>query len=83
MVKLIVGLGNPGSKYHETKHNVGFMVIDQIAKEQSVVFTEDKNFKADIGSFFLNGEKIYLIKPITFEMCLNTHFLKLFQVGAM
>lgn len=66
MVKLIVGLGNPGSKYHETKHNVGFMVIDQIAKEQSVVFAEDKNFKADIGSFFLNSEKIYLIKPTTF-----------------
>lgn len=66
MVKLIVGLGNPGGKYHETKHNIGFMVVDRIAEEKSVSFAEDKNFKAEIGSFFQNGEKIYLVKPTTF-----------------
>ncbi|AIX03799.1 aminoacyl-tRNA hydrolase [Streptococcus agalactiae] len=66
MVKMIVGLGNPGSKYNDTKHNIGFMAIDRIVKKLDVNFTEDKNFKAEIGSDFINGEKIYFIKPTTF-----------------
>lgn len=66
MTKLIVGLGNPGSKYHETKHNVGFMAVDLLAKELDVSFSEDKTFKAEVGSTFLDGEKIYLVKPTTF-----------------
>ena len=66
MTKLLVGLGNPGDKYFETKHNVGFMFIDQLAKKQNVTFTHDKIFQADLASFFFNGEKIYLVKPTTF-----------------
>lgn len=66
MTKLLVGLGNPGDKYFETKHNVGFMLIDQLAKKQNVTFTNDKIFQADLASFFFNGEKIYLVKPTTF-----------------
>lgn len=66
MVKMIVGLGNPGSKYNDTKHNIGFMAVDIIVKKLDVNFTEDKNFKAEIGSDFINGEKIYFIKPTTF-----------------
>lgn len=66
MVKLIVGLGNPGSKYHETKHNVGFMAIDLWAKALNVTFSEEKVFKAEVGSTFVNGEKVYLVKPTTF-----------------
>lgn len=66
MVKMIVGLGNPGSKYNDTKHNIGFMAVDRIVKYLDVNFTEDKNFKAEIGSDFINGEKIYFIKPTTF-----------------
>ncbi|HEQ8202824.1 TPA: aminoacyl-tRNA hydrolase, partial [Streptococcus pyogenes] len=50
MVKMIVGLGNPGSKYEKTKHNIGFMAIDNIVKNLDVTFTDDKNFKAQIGS---------------------------------
>ena len=66
MAKLIVGLGNPGSKYHETRHNVGFMAVELLAKELGVSFSENKQFKAEVGSTFLNGEKIYLVKPTTF-----------------
>ncbi|WP_077323355.1 aminoacyl-tRNA hydrolase [Streptococcus pseudoporcinus] len=66
MVKMIVGLGNPGSKYDNTKHNVGFMAVDQLAKNFGVSFTEDKNFKALIGWAFINQEKVYFVKPTTF-----------------
>lgn len=66
MTKLIVGLGNPGSKYDKTKHNIGFMAIDEIVKHLDVTFTEDKNFKALVGSTFLNGERVYFVKPLTF-----------------
>lgn len=66
MTKLIVGLGNPGEKYHETRHNIGFMLVDQLAKKWNLTFSKDKIFQAEIASTFLYGEKIYLIKPITF-----------------
>ncbi len=66
MVKMIVGLGNPGAKYEKTKHNIGFMAIDNIVKNLDVTFTDDKNFKAQIGSTFINHEKVYFVKPTTF-----------------
>ena len=66
MTKLLVGLGNPGDKYFETRHNVGFMLVDQMAKSLNLTFSHDKIFQADIASTFLNGEKIYFVKPTTF-----------------
>ena len=67
MTKLVVGLGNPGSKYHETRHNVGFMAIDLMAKELGLTFSEERTFKAEVASTFLNGEKVYFVKPTTFR----------------
>lgn len=66
MVKMIVGLGNPGSKYEKTKHNIGFMAIDNIVKNLDVTFTDDKNFKAQIGSTFINHEKSLLCETYYF-----------------
>lgn len=66
MVKMIVGLGNPGSKYEKTRHNVGFMAIDNLVKELDVNFTEDKTFKALVGWSFIQEEKVYFVKPLTF-----------------
>ena len=66
MTKLIVGLGNPGDKYVETKHNVGFMLVDQLAKSLNLTFLHDKIFQADVTSTFIDGEKVLLVKPTTF-----------------
>jgi len=66
MTKLIVGLGNPGDKYFETKHNVGFMLLDKICKDLNLKFTADKIFQAEVASTFISGEKVYFVKPSTF-----------------
>ncbi len=62
-MKLLVGLGNPGDKYKNTRHNVGFMVLDAIAKQiQSSKFKSEKKFNAEV----LKIETIVLAKPQTF-----------------
>lgn len=66
MVKMIVGLGNPGSKYDNTKHNIGFMAVDTIVNPLQLNFTANNVFKAETASTFINGEKVYFIKPTTF-----------------
>lgn len=66
MTKMIVGLGNPGDKYANTKHNMGFMAIDLLAQDYSVNFSLEKTFMAEVASTFVNGEKIFLVKPQTF-----------------
>lgn len=65
MVKMVVGLGNPGAQYHETKHNIGFMVVDKWAKNEGVTFNKTKH-QALFAELFINGEKIILVKPQTY-----------------
>lgn len=62
---LIVGLGNPGEEYAGTRHNLGFMVVDQIARKLGVSFriTRSKALMADV---YRNQERILLAKPQTF-----------------
>ena len=62
---LIVGLGNPGIQYENTRHNIGFKVIDNIAKEYNIEINRQK-FKGVYGEGFINGEKVILIKPTTY-----------------
>lgn len=64
-MKIIVGLGNPGKKYEATRHNAGFLVIDQVASRLGVTI-DTKKFKSLISETFVSGEKIVLVKPQTF-----------------
>ncbi|GBG96880.1 aminoacyl-tRNA hydrolase [Lactococcus termiticola] len=66
MTKMLVGLGNPGEKYTATKHNMGFMALDLLAEDFGLSFKQDKTFMSEIAETFVNGEKVYLIKPLTF-----------------
>lgn len=61
---LVVGLGNPGPEYHETRHNAGWMVVDSFAEEQGVTFA-DKRY-GYVAETSVKGRKIYLLKPTTF-----------------
>lgn len=61
-MKLIVGLGNPGKEYNNTRHNIGFMCIDKIAETFNVSFDNNK-FNGIYTQFILNGEKVILLKP--------------------
>jgi PTH1 family peptidyl-tRNA hydrolase len=61
---LIVGLGNIGSEYKNTRHNIGFDVLDFLAKEEGVSFSEGR--LADVAQLKLKGKPIVLIKPTTY-----------------
>ena len=64
-MKLIVGLGNIGREYENTRHNAGFMVIDKLASKLNVSFDQSK-FKASLAITNVNGEKVILMKPSTY-----------------
>ncbi len=62
---LIVGLGNPGNEYEDTRHNIGFKVADNIAKEYNIELNRQK-FKGIYGEGFIDGEKVIILKPTTY-----------------
>ena len=64
-MRLIVGLGNPGKEYENTRHNVGFLTIDALSKKLNVELDKNK-CKAIYGIYRLNNEKIILAKPQTY-----------------
>ncbi|MBO8157668.1 MAG: aminoacyl-tRNA hydrolase [Bacillaceae bacterium] len=64
-MKCIVGLGNPGLKYEKTRHNIGFMVIDELLKRHQWKLDKDK-FRALYTIETYNGEKMMLVKPQTY-----------------
>ncbi|MBL4863087.1 MAG: aminoacyl-tRNA hydrolase [Crocinitomicaceae bacterium] len=64
MKYLVVGLGNPGEKYRNTRHNVGFKIVEAFAKERDVEFAVEK--QAEVTKTKFKGRTIVLIKPATF-----------------
>ncbi|USS93551.1 aminoacyl-tRNA hydrolase [Fructilactobacillus ixorae] len=64
-MKMIVGLGNVGAKYAGTRHNTGFMAVDQFASDHQIAITQQK-LGALVGSGVIDGEKVLLVKPVTY-----------------
>lgn len=64
-MKWIVGLGNPGSNYDKTRHNIGFMTLDAFAARHGIAFGPSK-CKALVGEGNIAGTKVVLIKPLTY-----------------
>ena len=65
-MKLIVGLGNPGSQYENTRHNAGFIAIDNFAKKHNLEFSLEPKLKGALAKTQINGEKVFLLKPMTY-----------------
>ena len=64
-MKLVVGLGNPGAKYRGTRHNVGFMTMDEVAYQEKFDF-DKALFDAVFAQVQMGGEKVIFMKPLTF-----------------
>ena len=86
-MKIIVGLGNPGKKYERTRHNVGFLIVEELAKKLQTEgiskWELSKKFNAEICGVTVGGKKIILVKPQTFmnesgvAVSLIAHFYKI------
>jgi PTH1 family peptidyl-tRNA hydrolase len=66
MIKLFVGLGNPGPEYEFTRHNAGFWWIDALAQQLKVSLAMDRNYKAMTTRVTLDGQSVWLLKPLTY-----------------
>lgn len=66
MIKLFVGLGNPGSDYEATRHNAGFWWIDALARELKVNLVPERSYYGLAGRTSVNGQSVWLLQPQTF-----------------
>ena len=66
MIKLFVGLGNPGTEYEATRHNAGFWWTEALARELKVTLTLDKNYYGRVARTTVNGRNVWLLQPMTF-----------------
>lgn len=64
-MKLIVGLGNPGREYENTRHNIGFQLLDFIADKKNLSFSKEK-FNGLYAEYSVKGEKVILVKPLSY-----------------
>ncbi len=65
-IKLIVGLGNPGNEYVDTRHNAGFWFLDELVKNYPANFKADKKFFGETARVNIKGQDVWLLKPTTF-----------------
>ncbi len=65
-IRLIVGLGNPGREYEDTRHNVGFWWVDALAQEHSLTFKNETKFHGLLARGHVHGQEVFLLKPQTY-----------------
>lgn len=65
-VSLIVGLGNPGSEYEQTRHNAGFFLVERIAEQNGASFRRETKFHGAVARVNIGGRNVWLLKPDTF-----------------
>jgi peptidyl-tRNA hydrolase, PTH1 family len=65
-MKIIFAQGNPDKKYENTRHNVGFAIIEHFATQYEAVFAPKPKFRADVAEVTVNNEKVLLVKPQTY-----------------
>lgn len=66
MIKLFVGLGNPGPEYAETRHNAGFWWIDELARELKVTLQPERSYFGLAARATVDGNNVWLLQPQTF-----------------
>jgi PTH1 family peptidyl-tRNA hydrolase len=64
-MRMIIGLGNPGKEYADTRHNIGFMVLRELARRHNPP-TAKSRFRAEVSEFFIDAEKVIMVAPQTF-----------------
>ena len=66
MIKLFVGLGNPGPEYQDTRHNAGFWWLESLAQELKLPLSMDRSYHGFVGRATLHGQTVWLLQPQTF-----------------
>ncbi len=66
MIKLLVGLGNPGNEYEDTRHNAGFWWIDAVARELKVSLVPERSYHGLVARTTVKGQTVWLLEPQTF-----------------
>lgn len=65
-IRVIAGLGNPGKKYALTRHNLGFMVVEEFAKKHGMTFKEENEFNAKVAKGVCGDQQLHLLMPTTY-----------------
>jgi len=65
-LKLIVGLGNPGTEYARTRHNAGFQLLDELARRHDAIFRSEPRHRAELARMHVAGHDLWLLKPMSY-----------------
>ena len=65
-IQLLVGLGNPGARYEQTRHNVGFWLVDALAQQSEAVFKASRQHHGELAQIHVAGQRCWLLKPTTY-----------------
>ena len=78
-VDIIVGLGNPGTEYANTRHNAGFWFVEEVARKFGGSFKTEKKFQGEVARSTIHGQQVWLLKPDTFMNLSGQSLLALMQ----